>query len=182
MATNEIGVQHPQGTDSFAPHTDMKALADSLAGRAIVPVVNVTERDAVYSTLASTGHNFAVEPLITYRTDAKVLEVNNGSQLDVLARAGATPYAMAAGITAITATSSAVYTVNSPWPVGRFTQAPIVTGVISSGTSGTAAATLRIDSFTTSSFRILVTGLPGTSTTFNVVWTAVQMTPTSATG
>lgn len=92
------------------------------------------------------------------------------------------PYATAAGVQPLSASGSAVYTVNSPWPAGRFTVPPLVTGTISAGTSNTAAAVLRIDAFTTTSFRIIVSGLTGGSSTFNIVWHAVQMRSNSAAG
>lgn len=66
MTTNALGVNVPVGTDSFDPAGDMTALADSLAGRIVVPVANTTERNALASSLAPSSS----APLIVYRADA----------------------------------------------------------------------------------------------------------------
>lgn len=141
------------------------------------------ERDALDSFASSS------QPIWVDRLDTGTLERNRGSGwVTVATVASASPYPpfrMAAGVQALSVTTdSAVFTVSLP--AGRFSQAPVVTGNISSGTSATAGARVRFDQFTTSSFRILVTGLvaptPPATLNFNVAWQAVQMTPTSGAG
>lgn len=66
MATTPTGLTVPAGTDAFDPDGDMRTLAGSLEGRIIVPVPNVTARDAL-SALVSPS---ASEPLYVHRQDA----------------------------------------------------------------------------------------------------------------
>lgn len=70
-------------------------------------------------------------------------------------------------------------------PVGRFTQAPIVTAVVASGAADSIGVMIRVrqSGVTSTSFEVHATdtqGRGGTSTVIN--WRAVQMTPTSASG
>lgn len=74
MASNDLGVHYPLGTDEFAPHLDIEQTADSLQGRVVVPVANTTERASVASALSPS----ASEPLYVWRTDAR-----DGFQLEV---------------------------------------------------------------------------------------------------
>lgn len=66
MALNNLGLTVPAATDPFDPQGDMVKLADSLAGNVVVPVANVTERDALVATLAPSVNN----PLYVHRADA----------------------------------------------------------------------------------------------------------------
>lgn len=66
MALNSLGVDVPAATDVFDPDGDMRALASSLAGRIIVPVANVTERDALAASVSPTPS----KPLYVHRIDA----------------------------------------------------------------------------------------------------------------
>lgn len=68
MATNDLGLIYPTGSDEFAPHLDMEALADSFGGRLIVPVPNVAVRDALAAAVSPS----TTEPLIVRRADAAV--------------------------------------------------------------------------------------------------------------
>lgn len=70
-------------------------------------------------------------------------------------------------------------------PVGRFTQAPIVTAVVASGAVDSMGVMIRVrqSGVTSTSFEVHATdtqGRGGTSTVIN--WRAVQITPTSASG
>lgn len=82
------------------------------------------------------------------------------------------PVAMAAGL--ITA-SSGVWSERS-FPVGRFTQPPIITGSIISGASDAIGATILITNITTTKFLLRMTADASAS------WVAVQMTPGSSAG
>lgn len=66
MALNDLGIAYPLGTDEFSPQADMKALADSLRGRAIVPVANTAERADKAAALSPSAAN----PLIVFRASA----------------------------------------------------------------------------------------------------------------
>lgn len=68
MALNSLGIEVPASTDAFDPDGDIRSLGDSLAGRIIVPVANVTERNALATTLSPTPS----EPLYVHRADAPV--------------------------------------------------------------------------------------------------------------
>ncbi|MGB2557724.1 hypothetical protein [Cellulosimicrobium cellulans] len=68
MATNDLGLIYPTGSDEFAPHLDMESLADSFAGRLIVPVPNIAARDALAAAMSPS----TTEPLIVRRADAAV--------------------------------------------------------------------------------------------------------------
>jgi hypothetical protein len=66
MATNPLGLEYPEGADSFQPHTDIQALADSARGRVIIPVASVAARDSLETALPPS----ASEPLYVFRADA----------------------------------------------------------------------------------------------------------------
>src|SRR5690606_15593906 len=66
VATNDLGVLFPTGGDEFAPHLDMEGLADSLAGRLVVPVANSTARAALAAAVSPSTS----EPLLVSRADA----------------------------------------------------------------------------------------------------------------
>lgn len=66
MATNPLGLEYPEGADSFQPHTDIQALADSARGRLIIPVASVAARDSLETALPPS----ASEPLYVFRADA----------------------------------------------------------------------------------------------------------------
>jgi hypothetical protein len=68
MATNPLGLEYPEGADSFQPHTDIQALADSARGRVIVPVASEAERDALETALPPSTSL----PLYVFRADAPV--------------------------------------------------------------------------------------------------------------
>lgn len=85
MATTPTGLDVPAGTDPFDPDGDTRALAASLEGRIIVPVPNITARDALAAALSPTP----VEPLYVDRANAApglALEVTrDGSTWETIA-------------------------------------------------------------------------------------------------
>lgn len=90
------------------------------------------------------------------------------------------PAAQAAGVIAVTTNSAgSVVLADQPLPAGRFTVAPVITAMPSTGL--VVANPVRIDGITASQFRLIVAGGPA-STVINIHWHAVQMTATSATG
>lgn len=74
MATTPTGLTVPAGTDAFDPDGDMRTLAGSLEGRIIVPVPNVTARDALAAALSPSP----AEPLIVRRIDTGIIEECTG--------------------------------------------------------------------------------------------------------
>lgn len=77
MASTETGVHYPSGTDEFAPHIDDQEQAESLNGRIIAPVANVTDRNALAAALAPS----ASEPLFVKRADSAGFEyTTNGTK------------------------------------------------------------------------------------------------------
>lgn len=66
MASTPLGIAYPIGSDEFAPHIDMKGIADSLEGRIIVPVANTTARAALVAAVTPS----VTEPLYVERQDA----------------------------------------------------------------------------------------------------------------
>lgn len=68
MATNDLGVTVPAGTDVFDPQGDMVDLANSLRSRVIIPVANTTARAALVAAIDWTPS--AAEPLRVSRADA----------------------------------------------------------------------------------------------------------------
>lgn len=69
MADNAYGVDVPQGVDAFDPDGDMRGMADgdNLGAWIIVPVANITARDALE---AAHGTITAARPLYVLRADA----------------------------------------------------------------------------------------------------------------
>lgn len=65
MAFNWRKIFYPTASDLFAPHTHMKALADSAI--VPVPVANTTERAAVFATAGTVG---PANPVVVIRADA----------------------------------------------------------------------------------------------------------------
>ena len=68
MATNDLGVEIPAGTDAFDPQGDMVAQANSLRSRIIVPVANATERASLLGVIDWSPSQ--EEPLHVTRGDA----------------------------------------------------------------------------------------------------------------
>jgi hypothetical protein len=100
-----------------------------------------------------------------------------------------TPFAMAAGNDTISGTSVAsggTTTTTITFPVGRFTQPPIVTCTLSGFVTGSAFAIVRqVDTITTSTARAVVANFGPTAATFTALpfqWHAVQMTSSNAEG
>jgi uncharacterized protein (DUF111 family) len=96
---------------------------------------------------------------------------------------GVRPFATAAGIASIPAPASAntLTTASVTFPSGRFTETPVVTGVI--GNAATNQRTFKIDGLSTSGFTAgqwQTTGATMQSTSF--YWRATQMTSTSGAG
>src|SRR5690606_37143445 len=122
------------------------------------------------------------DPITPFQTTINALQAATSSAIGdfdadvsaMQAQLAKLPQGNYTGVTPLTVTGSLVQVVTNPWPAGFFSAAPNVTGVISAATSATAAAILRIDNVTTSSFRVIITGVTGAgSTSLNVVWTAV---------
>lgn len=87
MATTPTGLDIPAGTDPFDPDGDIRVLAGSLEPRVVVPVPNVTARDALATAVTPTPG----EPLYTHRADAPAgrrLEVNDGGGFRSVSPAG----------------------------------------------------------------------------------------------
>ena len=72
MATNAAGIEIPAALDPFDPQGDMVELANSLGGLVIIPVPNITARDALVAGLGWTPT--ANRPLWVRRADAARLE------------------------------------------------------------------------------------------------------------
>lgn len=85
-----------------------------------------------------------------------------------------TPFKMAAGVTTSAAVSSNFVTVNLP---AGFTQPPLITLQVESPAGPVIGATTRTYDRTTTSFKLACT-----APSVDVVWHAVQMTPTTAAG
>ena len=66
MATTPTGLDVPAVTDAFDPDGDIRGLAGSLDGRIIVPVPNITARNALAAALTPTP----AAPLYVDRADA----------------------------------------------------------------------------------------------------------------
>lgn len=78
MTLTNTGLDVPTGTDAFDPDGDMRVLGLSLNPRIVVPVPNVTARNALAAALAPTP----AAPLYVHRADAPVtnrLEYNEGA-------------------------------------------------------------------------------------------------------
>jgi hypothetical protein len=87
---------------------------------------------------------------------------------------GSTPFAMAAGVGSNSAGASASIT----FPVGRFTQPPLVT----MANTGATVSALNAASITTTGATMAGYSAAGAAIATNFMWVAVQMTPTSAAG
>ena len=86
------------------------------------------------------------------------------------------PYATATGSGSVTGNASFTY------PVGRFTQAPVLSLTVLSA-SGTAGSSVTYGSPTTSGFTAYVwAGTAASTSSRTVIYTAIQMTSASATG
>lgn len=68
MATSELGMTVPAGTDAFDPQGDMVAMANSFKSRVVVPVANTTARAALVAAISWAPS--ASEPLHVWRADA----------------------------------------------------------------------------------------------------------------
>mgnify|MGYP007112216705 CR=1 FL=1 len=121
MATNDLGVAFPTGADEFAPHLDIEGLADSMAGRIVVPVPNVTARDALAAAVSPSPS----EPLYVHRADApagaRTEVTENGTSWRTV---GASSWIGELPTTTITPGNTANVTFN--FPVGWFSVAPMV--------------------------------------------------------
>lgn len=134
----------------------------------VVPCRTIAERDAL--TASATAAN----PI--YANVAGVLwTCNNVTTWRAIAEVpvNAAPFAQAAGLTADIA--AGINTINLP--AGRFTQPPIVTVTIASGSGGAAGATARVTSITTTQFTLMPSVGP-----YAWLWQAIQMTSASAAG
>lgn len=80
MASTETGVHFPQGTDSFAPHSDMQALAESLDHKVAASAANSTEANALRDALSPS----AADPLFVWRSDLRLLTVSMGAGFTVV--------------------------------------------------------------------------------------------------
>jgi hypothetical protein len=126
--------------------------------------------------------------LTIFETDTLAQYIWSGTLWLLLGKGGGQAYAMAAGTSTFTATGSAgPYTVAITFPAGRFTVNPYVFfGVGPNGGSGVggAYAGTQYWSVTTSGATLAFVGNGAITngTVVNIVWTAVQMTPTTANG
>lgn len=68
MVTLPTGLTVPQASDAYQPDADIRTLADSLAGKVIVPVANEAERAALVASLTWTPS--PSRPLYVHRADA----------------------------------------------------------------------------------------------------------------
>lgn len=74
---------------------------------------------------------------------------------------------------------------NIPFPAGRFTQPPLVTCNISTGTGNSSRLQARVYTVTSTTFSIFIWTTDGSKLSTGVVpvdWIAVQMTPAQAAG
>ncbi|WP_152203643.1 hypothetical protein [Georgenia thermotolerans] len=79
MAQTADGIYYPTQTDAFNPAGDMEAIARSVPG-IIVPVANVTERNAYAAARAAEGRPAsASDPIYVDRADTGTTERNSGS-------------------------------------------------------------------------------------------------------
>lgn len=95
------------------------------------------------------------------------------------------PFAMAAGTVTVTATASNAGSATVTFPVGRFTQRPVVFSAITQTTAGnTQSYVARAAGITATGFtQNIITANGSTNTaTVTVDWIAVQMTSTNAAG
>lgn len=94
------------------------------------------------------------------------------------------PMAIAAGIAALPVSTTFATSAAVTFPVGRFTQAPVVGATLVSGAGGTTKYIPRAYSVTTTGMTVACytadAAVAGTATALH--WTAIQMTPTSAAG
>jgi hypothetical protein len=99
---------------------------------------------------------------------------------EVVARAPAAPYAVAAGAATVTLASASTGTVTVTLPTSRFTIAPIVLATVQTSTFWVVGVT----AVSATSVDLSIRHINGTLTTGTVPlhWQAIQMTPTSASG
>lgn len=69
MVTLPTGLTVPQASDAYQPDADIRTLADSLAGKVIIPVANETERSALVAALGWTPT--PARPLYVHRVDSE---------------------------------------------------------------------------------------------------------------
>jgi hypothetical protein len=121
VATNDLGLYHPTGGDEFAPHLDIEAAVDSLAGRIVVPVPNTTVRDALAASVSPS----ASEPLYVHRADApagaRTEVTENGTTWRTV---GASQWIGEVSMPTITPGNTA--NANFTFPAGWFSTAPMV--------------------------------------------------------
>jgi len=165
--TSPDNIWTPDAGDDYALTTDLAAMADTIQEALSDSKNYVPETNAL--RLARTGSDL-FEGLVVWTTDTKILwRYTSGAWVRSLP---GQPFAQAAGISP---GGSGFITVS--FPAGRFTQPPIVTAQIASGSGGAIGATILINGVTTNDFQIRssVASLP-------MHWQAVQMTLSSAAG
>jgi len=177
MAVTPTGLVVPVGSEAFDPATDITDLATSLTGRIMVPVANVSARNALYAAVGAS----ASKPLVVFRADAppgqQVEYTTDNTTWRPVNAGNGNPYAMAmgTGVRVFAAATSGAFTINLP--AGRFSVPPVVmigNGNPSYGVFFGASATTTL--ITAQGYG----GAAGLSVAYN--WVALQATSTSAGG
>ena len=161
MATNDAGIEVPSTTDAFDPDGDMRDMGTSLIVRIVIPVANETARDAL---TPSAGW-------LVNRLDTGKLERYDGTDWQVMSADA--DHARAGTATFTTGASSSLVTTVS-YGGAAFSSAPVaVVGFGATAGALPSGSNVRSDTFTTTTFRLIATGL-ATTTEYTFTWVAVR--------
>lgn len=148
-------------------------------------VATTTARAQYITDLAAAGITPSTSnPVEVFRSNAPAgLEheyTTNGTTWYAITAGSRSPFAVSAGVASVTISGgSGLEAVTLP--SSRFTQAPIVTATIASGSGTLASASVRAISASTTGFTLVVSDA-STATSALVHWQAIQMTSASAAG
>ena len=183
--TNERGHTVPLPTGEAPTRASIFGTFDTVND--VILVGDVTDRSTKVAGLSYTPS--PSRPVIVFRADApagRELEyTTNGVDWYTVGTVGAfAPYAMAAGVTAVTSAGASTATAIVSLPPGRFTQPPIVVPETQVPVSGGILLGAGAVSITTTSFELRLRSASGAgfTGTFEVSWIATQMTAAASAG
>ena len=160
MATNDAGIEVPSTTDTFDPDGDMRDMGTSLIVRIVIPVANETARDAL---TPSAGW-------LVNRLDTGKLERYDGTDWQVMSADA--DHARSGTATFTTGASSSLVTTVS-YGGAAFSSAPVAVVGFGPAVILPNGSNVRSDTYTTTTFRLLATGLE-TTTEYTFTWVAVR--------
>lgn len=173
MATTPRGIYYPTVDTIMTPLANQFATLAQSVDTALGNVISAghfTGTDAQRLALAAPSLR---KGITWYTSDTNLMYMYNGTAWVFWARQ-ATPFAMAAGSTAVSGGAWSTVTL----PAGRFTQPPLVVAQMYSGGGGDIGASAMVTNVTTTNF---ITRKSNASAGI-IHWWAIQMTSTTSAG